>query len=107
MFFLPIKKTVFCHKIGNGYWGDPSPPLRTWGVPPPFTDKIRKVVFDVLPYPKISNFGCNLNSYSEGQKIPTAASAPLSIRLKVSALYPPQLSAQGQFFLTKDLGSRC
>ena len=41
--------------------GSPSPPLRTqfsakkelriWGVPfPPFTDKIRKVVFDVLPY---------------------------------------------------------
>ena len=39
--------------------------------------------------------------------MPIAASAPPSIQLKVSALYPPQLSAQGQFFLTKDLGSRC
>ena len=41
--------------------GTPPPPLQTkfsakrelriWGVPPPpFTDKIRKVVFDVAPY---------------------------------------------------------
>ena len=57
MCFLP-KNTCFLVKKSYGFGG--YPPLRTkipaerglqiWGTPPPFTDKIRKVVFDGLPY---------------------------------------------------------
>ena len=62
MVFFAQKTPVFGPKIGLRIWGVPLPsPLRTkfsakrglriWGVPPPpFMDKIRKVVFDLAPY---------------------------------------------------------
>ena len=40
MVFLLKKKLILDQKIGYGFVGYP---------PPPFTDKIRKVVFDGLP----------------------------------------------------------
>ena len=51
-------------------WGVPPPPrlriffsakrgLRIWGVPPTFTDKIRKIVFEGLPYVVISKLSVN------------------------------------------------
>ena len=59
--FLPQKNLFFCPKKGYGFGGYPpslygkifgEKAVRIWGVPlpPPFTDKIRKVVFDLLPY---------------------------------------------------------
>ena len=59
---MPKKHLFLVQKIGYGYGGYPPPPplrtkfsakreLRIWGVPPPpFTEKIRKVVFEVPPY---------------------------------------------------------
>ena len=48
MVFFPKKHLFLVQKIGYGYGGHS---------PPPFTDKIRKVVFDILP--KNSHFCCS------------------------------------------------
>ena len=62
VFFFSLKKhLILVQKIGYGFWGYPPPPLYGFffsekgvtdlgGNPaPPFTDKIRKVVFDGFP----------------------------------------------------------
>ena len=56
--FFAQKTPDFGPKKSYGFGGEPPPlygknsakrQLRIWGVPPPLTDKIRKVVFEVLP----------------------------------------------------------
>ena len=85
VFFAQIH-LFFRSKKGFGFGGVPlSPPLRTtflakkelriWGVPSlpplPFTDKIRKVVFDVFPYrpPCVCQNGINLGIWVKSRAI--------------------------------------
>ena len=56
----PFTDKIFGKEGVTDLGGTPLPPftdkisakrgLRIWGVPPPLTDKIRKVVFDILPW---------------------------------------------------------